>query len=77
MCSCGNPRWECHHKDNAGLYEVQSVVCHAQAAVDEHTRQKDFKPEPGERFYATPIDDDLVTRRPLTTPRAGSLTPPQ
>lgn len=71
MCDCGRPKFECRHPDNAGLYEVADVTCYAQAAVEEHTGQKGFKPEPGQRFYATEIDPDLVTRRtfaPLPEP---------
>jgi hypothetical protein len=47
------------------LYEAADVTCYAQAAVEERTGQKDFKPEPGQRFYATEIDEDLITRRSL------------
>lgn len=65
MCDCGRPKAECRNDANAGLYEVADVTCHAQAAVEEHTGQKDFKPEPGQRFYAVEIDDELVTRRPF------------
>ena len=53
------------------MYEVADVTCHAQAAVEEHTGQEKFKPEPGQRFYAVEIDEELVTRRtfaPLTQP---------
>lgn len=63
MCECGRPKFECRHPDNAGLYEVADVTCHAQAAVEEYTGQKGFKAEPGQRFYATEIDPELVTRR--------------
>ena len=65
LCDCGRPRFECRNEANAGLYEVDSVTCQAQAAVEEHTGQKGFKPEPGQRFYATEIDEDLITRRSL------------
>lgn len=47
------------------------MTCQAQAAIDEHTGQQGFKAEPGERFYAREIDDELVTRRtfaPLPEP---------
>ena len=63
---CGGNRFECRDEANAGLYEVQETTCHRAAAIEEHTGQKGFKPEPGQRFYATAIDDELVTRRPLT-----------
>lgn len=63
MCECGRPKWECRNEDNRGLYEVADITCFAQAAVEEHTGQKGFKPEPGQRFYAQEIDDELVTRR--------------
>ena len=69
LCDCGRPKFECRNEANAGLYEVADVTCYAQAAVEEHTGQKDFKPDPGQRFYATEIDDELITRRafaPLT-----------
>jgi len=65
LCDCGRPKFECRNEANAGLYEVDSVTCQAQAAVEEHTGQKGFKPEPGQRFYATEIDEDLITRRSL------------
>lgn len=39
------------------------MTCYAQAAVEEHTGQEKFKAEPGQRFYATEIDDELITRR--------------
>lgn len=63
LCECGRPKWECRNDANAGLYEVGSATCHAQAAVEEHTGQKGFKPEPGQMFYAVEIDADLVARR--------------
>jgi hypothetical protein len=63
MCECGHPKFECRHPDNAGLYEAADVTCHAQAAIEERTGEKDFKPEPGQRFYAVEIDETLVTRR--------------
>jgi len=59
---CGGPRAECRNKANEGLYEVQETTCYRQAAVEEHTGQKDFKPEPGQRFYATEIDEELIVR---------------
>jgi len=65
LCDCGRPKFECRNEANAGLYEVDSVTCQAQAAVEEHTGQKGFKPDPGQRFYATEIDEDLITRRSL------------
>ena len=69
LCDCGRPKAECRNEANAGLYEAADVTCYAQAAVEERTGQKDFKPEPGQRFYAEEIDEDLVVRRkfaPLT-----------
>ena len=63
MCDCGRPKFECRNDANAGLYEAADVTCHAQAAVEERTGQKDFKPDPGQRFYATEIDEELITRR--------------
>lgn len=68
---CGGSRFECRNEANAGLYEVQDTTCYRQAAVEEHTGQKDFKPDPGQRFYATEIDDELVTRRSFA-PFAGT-----
>jgi hypothetical protein len=50
------------------------VTCYAQAAVEEHTGQKDFKAEPGQRFYAVEIDESVITRRtfaPLPEPDDG------
>jgi hypothetical protein len=70
MCDCGRPKFECRNDANAGLYEVADVTCHAQAAVEEFTGQEKFKPEPGQRFYATEIDDELITRRTFTMPPA-------
>lgn len=63
MCDCGRPKHECRDEANRGLYEVADVTCYAQAAIEEHTGQKGFKAEPGQRFYATEIDDELITRR--------------
>lgn len=68
---CGGSRYECRNEANAGLYEIQDSTCYRQAAVEEHTGQKGFKPEPGQRFYATEIDGDLVTRRTFA-PLAGA-----
>lgn len=62
-CECGRPKVECRNDANRGLYEVADVTCHAQAAVDEHTGQEKFKPDPGQRFYAVELDADLITRR--------------
>lgn len=63
LCDCGRPKWECRNEANQGLYEVADVTCYAQAAVEEHTGQDKFKADPGQRFYATEIDDELITRR--------------
>jgi hypothetical protein len=63
MCECGRPKHECRNEANAGAYEVADTTCHAQAAVEEHTSQKGFKPEPGQRFYAVEIDESVITRR--------------
>jgi hypothetical protein len=63
LCDCGRPKWECRNEANRGLYEVADVTCFAQAAVEEHTGQDKFKADPGQRFYATEIDDELITRR--------------
>ena len=63
LCECGRPLWECRNEANRGLYEVGDVTCYAQAAIEEHTSQKGFKPDPGQRFFAREIDDELVTRR--------------
>jgi hypothetical protein len=74
MCDCGRPKFECRNEANRGLYEVADVTCHAQAAIEEHTGQKGFKAEPGQRFYATELDDELITRRtfaPLPNPDDG------
>lgn len=74
LCDCGRPKWECRNDANAGLYEVADITCYAQAAVEEHTGQEKFKADPGQRFYATEIDDELITRRtfaPLTQPDDG------
>jgi hypothetical protein len=60
---CGGSKFECRNEANAGLYEVADTTCHRQAAVEEHTGQQGFKPDPGQRFYATEIDPELVTRR--------------
>lgn len=68
MCECGAPKSECRNPDNAGLYEAGMVTCHRQAAIEEHTGQKGFKPEPGQRFYAAEIDEELVARRTFTVP---------
>jgi hypothetical protein len=63
MCDvCGGPRSECRNKANDGAYEVQETTCYRQAAVEEHTGRKGFKPEPGQRFYATEIDPDVIVR---------------
>jgi hypothetical protein len=74
MCDCGRPKFECRNEANEGAYEVADVTCHAQAAVEEHTGQKDFKAEPGQRFYAVEIDESVITRRtfaPLPKPDDG------
>ena len=63
LCECGRPKFECRNEANAGLYEVADATCYAAAAVEEHTGQEKFKPEPGQRFYAVEIDEELVTRR--------------
>lgn len=50
----------CRNDDNMGQFEALDSTCHKQAAIDERTHQKDFKAEPGQLFYAAPIDEDLV-----------------
>lgn len=66
MCECGRPKHECRNPANIGQYEAADVTCYAQAAIEERTGVKGFKPEPGQRFYATEIDDTLVVRRTFT-----------
>jgi len=66
---CGGNRFECRNEANAGLYEVAETTCQRQAAVEEHTGRQGFKPEPGQRFYSTEIDEDLVVRRSFGPPR--------
>lgn len=66
MCECGAPKFECRNEANRGLYEVADVTCYKQAAIEEHTGQDKFKPDPGQRFYAVEIDDELITRRTFT-----------
>jgi hypothetical protein len=72
MCECGRSKFECRNEANAGLYEVADVTCYAAAAVEEYTGQEKFKPEPGQRFYAKEIDEELVTRRTLGAPNEGT-----
>lgn len=66
LCDCGRPKFECRNEANRGLYEAADITCYAQAAIEERTGQNGFKPEPGQRFYAQEIDDELVTRRTFT-----------
>jgi len=73
MCECGRPKFECRHPDNAGAYEAADVTCHAQAAVEERTGGKDFKPEPGQRFYAVEIDESVITRRTFAPPHGDEV----
>lgn len=73
---CGRPMFECRNEQNRGLYEALDATCYAQAAVEEHTGQKGFKPEPGQRFYAAEIDEGLVARLPLTAAGAPPLNKP-
>lgn len=68
LCDCGRPKTECRNEANAGLYEAADITCYAQAAIEEHTGQKGFKAEPGQRFYAAEIDEELVTRRTFAAP---------
>jgi hypothetical protein len=68
LCDCGRPKFECRNEANAGLYEAADITCYAQAAVEERTGQQGFKPEPGQRFYAKEIDEELIARRTFTPP---------
>lgn len=52
MCSCGYPRHVCQDPDNDGYFDVEPVICYAQAAIDEHRSDAGYKPEPGERLGA-------------------------
>lgn len=63
LCDCGRPKAECRNEANEGAYEVADVTCYAQAAIEEHTGQKGFKAEPGQRFFAVEIDESVITRR--------------
>jgi hypothetical protein len=63
MCDCGRPKLECRNDENRGQYVAADITCWAQAAIEEHTGQKGFKPEPGQRFYAMEIDEELIARR--------------
>jgi len=78
LCECGRPKFECRNAANAGAYEVADITCHAQAAVEEHTGQEKFKPDPGQRFYAVEIDESVITRRafaPLAEAAKGDAKP--
>lgn len=63
---CGGSVFECRNPDNAGVFEALDVTCHRKAAVDDRTGQQGFKPEPGQMFYAAPIDEDLVSGSGVT-----------
>lgn len=47
------------------MFEADTTICHAMAAVDERRNQEKYKPEPGEMMFAQPIDEDLVIRSGL------------
>ena len=57
---------ECRNPENANVYEARDSTCNRQAAVDKVKGAQDFKAEPGQLFYAAPIDDDLVVGSGLT-----------
>lgn len=60
-CSqCGRSVFVCRNDDNLGLWEADTTICAAQAAVDERRNQEKYKPEPGEMMFARPIDEDLI-----------------
>lgn len=65
LCTCGYPRHICQDPDNDGYFDVEPVVCYAQAAIDEHTSGTDYKAEPGERLGA------IFTRETLGHVDAG------
>lgn len=50
------------------MFETLDTTCHRQAAIEERTGQAGFKPEPGQLFYAAPIDEELVAGSGLTLP---------
>lgn len=62
---CGRSVFVCRNDDNLGLWEADTTICAAHAAVDERRNQEKYKPEPGEMMFARPIDDDLVVRSGL------------
>ena len=71
---CGGSVLVCRNEANAGLFELQESTCHRRVPVDEKTRQKDFKAEPGQLLYGAPIDDDLVKGSGLLyPPNAGGM----
>ena len=63
MCSCGHPKHLCQHPDNDGWYKAETVICNAQAAIDNITGKDGYKAEPGELFvtrYTRPADEPLL-----------------
>jgi hypothetical protein len=74
LCECGRPKFECRNEANRGLYEVADITCYAQAAVEEYTGQEKFKPDPGQRFYAREIDEELITRRTFGGENSHQIT---
>jgi len=64
--ACGGNVQVCRNDSNEGIFEALDTKCHRRAAVDERTGQQGFKPEPGQMFYASPIDDGLVKGSGLT-----------
>lgn len=71
MHSCGFPKHVCMHPENDGYFEMPEVrtVCHADAAVENRRKDKNWEAEPGEVLtvvYTRPADEPLP---PMPGPR--------
>lgn len=48
---CGNPLSVCRDPGRDGWFQVQEDTCYAKKAMDEHTSDKTYKPQPGQVIY--------------------------
>lgn len=74
LCSCGRDTMVCRHPFMDGWYEVETVVCHPEAAKARYMESRKDGLDPGELLYVVdtrPLDDQLPPIGDLHAPHPG------
>lgn len=71
-CTCGNPRWLCHHPDTQGQWDVVDDVCYAAEALAQ-AMDDGAEPEPGLMRHTVLKDDYTPPRMSVLRTRMQAI----